>query len=207
VNKFLILLSLILSSCYQKPNKLRVNASLYTPPLKDCNNIMIRMKVLDIHDNLNPGSDFARVVAVDKQDGTMSVKILPPEGTTFPLKDELAQKELRFIACYENINSIKNGARFLGACHPLGVHNKLGGVEDVRHYTHLEANGFRAKVCNTEDDYCTWSYVHDTRNPNSDAARYMPTSIMFVASDGINHNEDYIIAIGDSPYKACYFSR
>jgi len=202
MKKLLLVFTLLTSSCYQKPNKLRINALPYNLPLKDCDGIMIRMRVLNIHENLNPGSDFARVIAVDKLDGTMSVKILPPpDGAEFPLKEGIHKKKLKFIACYENPNSIKNGAYFSGTCLP--TINILGGVDDVSE-THLDKDGFKAKVCD-EDGYCKWINVHDTRNPYKDANYYIPTSIMFVAFDDTNPNKDYIVAIGDSPYKACYF--
>lgn len=208
MKKFLLVLSLIISSCYTKPYHTGVNPGITEPVTKDCSNLMTKMKVLYQHGSPYEGQDFARVVAVDKLDGTMAIKILPPQTNgSFPLKEELNTKyTLRFVACYENPGSIVNGAIFEGACSYSGAINVLGGLTDgISYETHLKPEGFTAPKLNCEGSSDCWTLVHNTRDLYYNAGMLLPFSIMFVASDPNIIGSDFIVAIGDSPYKACYY--
>lgn len=206
---YLFLIIIFLSSCYQKPTNRVINpGDILEPPAKDCTNLMTRMKILYGENQTYEGMDFARIIAVDKLDGTMSVVILPPEGSSsFPLEEELEEEyTLRFIACQENTQSIIGGNSFNGACKYSAPVNLIGGVDNVTYEIHLKEDGFKALIPGCEGGSDCWTEVHNTRDPFLNAGLALPTTIMFVASNNSNQGNDIIIAIGDSPYRACYYS-
>lgn len=209
MKNLILLLILIISSCYSKPYKIGTEPYLIEPPTKDCTNIMVRMKVLYGLNKGYEGMDFARVIAVDKVDGTMSVTILPPQGASeFPLKDDLNQKyKLRFVACSENSQSILYGANFNSStCAYASPQNLVGGLDSITYESHLLSQGYKTPIPGCEGSSDCWTTVHNTRDPYSNAGMLLPTTIMFIASEISNPNNSYIIAIGDSPYRSCYFT-
>lgn len=207
MRKYILLLIFAISACYMKPYHTGIKPGPTEPLTKDCNKLMTKMKVLYQHNSPYQGQDFARIVAFDKLNGTMAIKILPPEGmNSFPLKDDLDTKyDLRFVACYENPQSIGNGAIFNGACYARTI-NVIGGLDgEVSYETNLTKDGFLAQIPNCIGSTECWTLVHNTRDPYYNSGMMLPFSIMFVASDANKPGSDFIVAIGDSPYKACYY--
>lgn len=145
------------------------------------------------------GKVFAKLTAVDSNDGTMKITITPANGSSFPIEflAEFSEYKIRFIACREDISSVSSGSSTSGVCSLSGSTNIVGsGVVSLSDFQNdgFTANGLK---------------VHATRNPDYDTAMnyfLKPDFIMLTVS---NTEEDplgiYMIAYGRSPYyKGCY---
>jgi hypothetical protein len=164
---------------------------------KNCSGLYTEMKLLYGYSDPNSGSTFAKILAVDHQDGTMNISVLPPNnGEDFSIPDILKGKSFRLIACPENRSSAFNPSSAIGACQAAPI-NLLGGADKLT----LSAN-----FTNT-GGYINGARAYATRNPGTDEGKPLPNFLMLVTTatnDKDSQMNDLIIASGELPYKYCY---
>ncbi len=145
------------------------------------------------------GKKFAKIVAVDSQDGRMKVTILPPDGQSAfaaTLIDELIAQgyKIRVIACRENTSSVVSGFSTTGVCNSRGPINLVGKPEVAS--SDFVSDGFTAEG----------TKVHSTMTFSDNTSTLKPNFIMITAGL-IEQNQvgEFMIAYGRSPYyNGCY---
>jgi len=143
------------------------------------------------------GQKFAKIVAVDAQDGKMKISILPPDGQTNFKTSLISELEsngytIRIIACKENASSVVSGFSTTGVCNSKGPINLVGDTTVTN--TEFLSSGFTFNATN----------VHATNIPSS-STYTKPDFIMITAGLTTSEVGDFIIAFGVSPYyNGCY---
>lgn len=169
-------------------------------PAKDCNGYVTEMKIMYGYNSPSSGATFARLLAVDHLDGTMSIAILPPSGaTSFPFPESKLNKSFKLIACPENGFSALSPLNALGACKSAPI-NLIGGNDKLNPVSNFTEKGV----------IINGTRVHATRNPGTDEGKFLPNFIMLIttkSNDNDNIDNDLIIATGELPYKLCYTSK
>jgi len=142
------------------------------------------------------GQTFAKVVAVDSQDGRMKVSILPPDGQSSFVTSLISELEaegytIRIISCKENPSSVVSGFSTTGVCNSKGPINLVGDTS-VTSSEFLPA-GFTFNS----------SIVHATSIVSTTYTK--PDFIMITAGLTTSEVGDFMIAFGSSPYyNGCY---
>ena len=206
MKKVLILLSILtFASCSSVSSVNRtgvgVNGSNGSTSVADCtgyqSDLIVPYGLLTTTGHLLRGQKFAKVVAVDGQDGKMKISILPPDGQssfTTSLISELEAEgyTIRIISCKENTSSVVSGFTTTGVCNSTGPINLVGDATVTS--SEFLAGGFTTNATN----------VHSTKIPTA-ATIANPNFIMITAGNTSNEVGDIMVAFGLSPYyNGCY---
>jgi hypothetical protein len=146
------------------------------------------------------GKKFAKIVAVDSQDGRMKVTILPPDGQNVfaaTLIDELVAQgyTIRIVACRENTSSVVSGFSTTGVCNSSAPINLVGKPEVVS--SDFASEGFTAEG----------TKVHSTMSFTGESSLILKPNFIMITAGLIEQNQvgEFMIAYGRSPYyNGCY---
>jgi len=201
-NIIIALIVISVGACTQHSKSFVADSAQQITP--DCtgstSELMIPAGLSGANAKLLAGKPFAKLVAVDKMDGGMQIKIEPPDSNGFPvgLIDDYSDRTIRIIACREDksFNSLLGGILAPTACSKLGSIN-IVGQEGVMSSDFTTAYTTGGKI------------IHDTNNPTFDSQNNLlkPDFIMITVDTlGTDSIGRFMLAFGKSPYysSGCY---